>query len=145
MSYSALRPSACNLGVTARIPSRPTLLSSDSVAVKLLNTLDSINILVLSYQKFFSQINILTMVSFGCLVFSELLSIRFYAAVLAQVVCVSIALSLWFLLVICQYGDNWFCFLFLIFLFLTSWILFHLSEIWLSLWIPWNLCCRSVR
>lgn len=53
VSYSALKPSAYNFGVTARIPSRPILLSSDSVAVKLLNSLCSINNLVQSYLKFF--------------------------------------------------------------------------------------------
>lgn len=59
VSYSALKPSACNFGVTARIPSRHILLSSDGVAAKLLNTLDSINNLVQSYLNFFSQIKIL--------------------------------------------------------------------------------------
>lgn len=40
------------------------LLSSDSIAVKLLNTVDSINNLVQMYLKLFSQTKILTMVLF---------------------------------------------------------------------------------
>lgn len=58
MSYSALKPSACNFVVTARIPYRPILLSSDDVAVKLLNTLNSIALFSHTWF-FFSQTKIL--------------------------------------------------------------------------------------
>lgn len=68
VSHSALRPPACSLGVTARTPSRSVLLSSDSVAVKLLNILDSVNILVQLYQEIFLKLRLWLWcgMGFGC-------------------------------------------------------------------------------
>lgn len=140
MSYSALKPSACNFGVTARIPSRPILLSSDSVAVKLLNTVDSINNLVQSYLKLFSQTKILTI----CYLFIFLmLGYQIWAASVAQVVGGCSAQSpLWFLLVTSQSVDNWFWFYFKFFFFFS--FCYFICQMPLPLWIPWNLCCRYV-